>query len=100
MVSTSTLLPQDQAVDRTIHDHQAYQQHDPGLLVALQLTLGFLYLGGLPGQELIKTAATVSLGPARLPAAGVSVEGVTAPSSAEGAASLAVTNHTVDSPVC
>ena len=44
--------------------------------------------GHVGTRQLPNSMTTLSLGPARLPASGVSVEGVTAPSSAEGAASL------------
>ena len=64
---------------------------------AISLLRGSLFPGtaqhGHVGtRQLPNSMATLSLRPARLPAHGVSVEGVTAPSSAEGAASLAVTN--------
>ena len=44
--------------------------------------------GHVGTRQLPNSMTTLSLGPARLPASGVSVEGVTAPSFSEGAASL------------
>ena len=60
---------------------------------AISLLRGSLFPGtaqhGHVGtRQLPNSMTTLSLGPARLPASGVSVEGVTAPSFSEGAASL------------
>ena len=60
---------------------------------AISLLRGSLFPGtaqhGHVGTRQLPNSMTIlSLGTARLPASGVSVEGVTAPSSAEGAASL------------